>query len=76
MIVMLSRTNKGMDFRVWKISLHNDDQYSICVFYFFTFHVLFFLLLISLLKTSLKSPGYLDKKYVRVIYFYNILLVI
>ncbi len=77
--IMISRTNKGLDFHyILNINFnsHNDDIYFICIFYLFVFHLLFFLLLISLLKTSLKSPGYLDKKYVRIYKYIYLSLII
>ena len=63
---MLSKTNKvSFDLKIWNKNYFEDELYSISIFYFVSFHVIFLLLLISLIKTSLKSPGYLDEKYVK-----------
>ena len=49
----------------WHEEKWADSKYRKGVIIFFTFHLFFFLFLLSVLKTIFNDPGELSEKYVR-----------
>jgi hypothetical protein len=66
LVIILSKTNSGLDYKFWKHENLGDKHFLRGFIYFTVFHIFFFLFSICFYKTITTSPGQLSEEYLNV----------
>lgn len=75
-MVISSRTKNNLTFRIWNdLNKFKEESYFKIYLYTIVFHTLYALLIITLIKTSLTCPGFLDSAYVFLFNYCNFLII-
>lgn len=63
-VFIISKSNKGLDYKFWTHKNLEDNQYIKGLIYFTIFHVFFLFFLISFYKAVFTTPGYFSQDYI------------